>query len=136
MWSSIIRNQRLVNSYYAMSSTMRSRFIINFSCGALGKIDERCMFVFSSSYESEISSALATNLDMTIPSVLGLCGSGAYCASVHGLVGFTFTVCNPCTNKFSLSYHVCRRTHILGLRSCWRSIQSIDVHGLLSLSAY
>ncbi|CAL9216796.1 unnamed protein product, partial [Arabidopsis halleri] len=104
MWSSIIRSQSFVNSYYALSSTTRSRFIITFGCGAQAKFEDRRLFVFSSSYECEKSSSLATNLDMTIPSV-SLC-RGAYCTSVHGLIGCIksgpFIVFNPSTNIFNI----------------------------------
>ncbi|XP_020866091.1 F-box protein At1g30790-like [Arabidopsis lyrata subsp. lyrata] len=84
MWSSIIRSQSFVDSYYALSSTTRSRFIVTFGCGAQAKFEDRRLFVFSSSYECEKSSSLATNLDMTIPS------SGS------------FIVFNPSTNIFNI----------------------------------
>ncbi|EOA37545.1 hypothetical protein CARUB_v10011783mg [Capsella rubella] len=103
MWSSTIRSQRFVNSYFAMSSTMGSRFTISFDCGSRGKIDDARMFIFSSSYECERSSSLATTLRMTIPSVI--LSRGAVCRSVHGLIGCVmsgpFLVCNPSTNKFT-----------------------------------
>ncbi|KAL1201064.1 F-box protein [Cardamine amara subsp. amara] len=128
MWSSIIRSQRFVSSSYAMSSTMRSRFIITISSG------DRCLLVFSSSYESEISSCLATNLDMKVPSVSGLCGSAAYCASVHGLVGFTtsgftFTVCNPCINKFTI-------LPCVGARTSWGYDPVVDQFKTLTMISY
>ncbi|CAE5958898.1 unnamed protein product [Arabidopsis arenosa] len=113
MWSSIIRSQRFVSSYYAMSSTMRShRFIIAFSNGESAKREDKRLFIFSSSYEGdESSSSLVTNLDMTIPSVTVI--SFSTCASVHGLIGSTrsgpFVVCNPCTGKVTML--PCSGTH-------------------------
>ncbi|XP_010480754.1 PREDICTED: F-box protein At1g30790-like [Camelina sativa] len=104
MWSSIIRNQRFVNSYYAVSSTIRSRFTIAFCCGSQTKFVDWRLFVFSSSYEDEKSSSLATTFHMTIPSVY--LSSASVCHSVHGLIGCTssgsFIVCNPSTNKFTI----------------------------------
>ncbi|XP_010463004.1 PREDICTED: F-box protein At1g30790-like [Camelina sativa] len=104
MWYSIIRNQRFINSYYAMSSTIRSRFTIAFCCGSQAKFDDWRLFVFSSSYDDEKYSSFATTLHMTIPSV-SLCSASA-CLSVHGLIGCTisgpFIVCNPNTNKYTI----------------------------------
>ncbi|ESQ33848.1 hypothetical protein EUTSA_v10009556mg [Eutrema salsugineum] len=98
MWSSIIRSQRFVDSYYAMSSATRSRFTISFSNGP--NICETLLFIFSSSYEKEESSSLATNLEMVIPSLHGF-SDGSDCYSVNGLIGCSglFTVCNPSTKK-------------------------------------
>ncbi|CAL9216800.1 unnamed protein product [Arabidopsis halleri] len=102
MWSSIIRSQRFIDSYYAVSSTMRPhRFIIALSnCDSAMREDKR-LFIFSSSHEGDESNSLATNLDMTIPSVtLSSYSDGA---SVHGFIGSTssgpFIVCNPSTGK-------------------------------------
>ncbi|XP_010462997.1 PREDICTED: F-box protein At1g30790-like [Camelina sativa] len=112
-WYSIIRNQRFVNSYYAMSSTIRSsRFTIAFCCGSQAKFDDWRLFVFSSSYEDEKYSSLATTLHMTIPSVYSASG----CLSVHGLIGCTisgpFIVCNPSTNKYTILPCVGPRTFL------------------------
>ncbi|KAL1205054.1 putative F-box protein [Cardamine amara subsp. amara] len=101
MWSSIIRSQRFVDSYYAMSST-QSRFMIAFSC-AYADNDARRLFIFSSLYEKEESSFLVANLDMTIPSVI-LDRYFSKAPSVHGFVGCPngtseFIVCNPSTRQ-------------------------------------
>ncbi|CAA7047063.1 unnamed protein product [Microthlaspi erraticum] len=105
-WSSIIRSQSFVDSYYAMSSATRSRFIIAFTnCVlaevVLAKVDVERLFIFSSSHEGDETSSLVANLDMTIPSVT--LAHGSKCTSVHGFVGcchgFKFTICNPSTGQ-------------------------------------
>ncbi|KAL1205051.1 putative F-box protein [Cardamine amara subsp. amara] len=101
MWSSIIRSQRFVDSYSAMSSTMRSQFIITFGC-VYADNDAKRLFIFSSSYENEDSSSLVVNLDIKItPVFLSKCYSKG--SSVHGFVGCPngsqFIVCNPNTGQ-------------------------------------
>lgn len=101
MWSSIIRSQRFVDSYYPVSAK-RSRFIIAFSNGcAVAKDEDKRLFIFSSSHEGREFSSLATNLDLTIPSVV--LSSSSICASVHGFIGCTsgrrLNVFNPSTWK-------------------------------------
>ncbi|CAA7017378.1 unnamed protein product [Microthlaspi erraticum] len=100
MWSSIIRSQRFTDSYYAMSSATRSRFIVTFSNQVINlRRDPRHLFIFSG--EESSSSSAAANLDMTIPS-LNL-NYLAKCPSVHGLVACCnltkFTICNPGTRQ-------------------------------------
>ncbi|CAA7049462.1 unnamed protein product [Microthlaspi erraticum] len=104
IWSSIIRSQSFVDSYYAMSSARGSRFIVALSNSVGAEVDARRLFIFSSSHEGEeTSSSLVANLDMTIPSVT--LAHGSKCTSVHGFVGcchgLQFTVCNPSTGKFN-----------------------------------
>uniref|UniRef100_A0A1J3IRG2 F-box protein n=1 Tax=Noccaea caerulescens TaxID=107243 RepID=A0A1J3IRG2_NOCCA len=101
IWSSIIRSQSFVDSYYAMSSATGSRFIIAFTNSVPAEVDAQRLFIFSSSHEGEETSSLVANLDMTIPSVT--LAHGSKCTSVHGFVGccygLQFTVCNPSTGK-------------------------------------
>ncbi|ESQ33804.1 hypothetical protein EUTSA_v10007869mg [Eutrema salsugineum] len=109
IWSSIIRSQRFVDSYYALSSATRSRFIIAFSHLSTAEVNDKRLFIFSSSHEDEVeeeesssSSSLVANLDMTIPSVT--LGYGSKCTSVHGFVGCRhgasqLTICNPSTKQ-------------------------------------
>lgn len=95
-WSSITRTQRFVDSYLAVSSAERSRFIIAVSNGVFAKGDAKRLLIFSSSYEG-----VETRLDMEIPSAS--LDHASKCASVHGFVGFRnggqFLVCNPSTGK-------------------------------------
>ncbi|VVA92332.1 unnamed protein product [Arabis nemorensis] len=92
MWSSIIRSQIFVDSFFSVSSR-RSRFIIAFSNSRL--------FIFSSSHEGEESSSLAANLDMEIPSLT--LAHGSNCPSLDGFIvschGAHFTICNPTTGQ-------------------------------------
>ncbi|XP_010432850.2 PREDICTED: F-box protein At1g30790-like [Camelina sativa] len=94
MWSSIIRSQRFVDSFYALSST-RSRFTVTF-CNA----DAERLFIYSSSFEEEERSLVA-KLQMTIPSVDLIYGFKS--PSVHGFLGCCsgdqFIVCNPTTRQ-------------------------------------
>ncbi|CAH8279476.1 unnamed protein product [Arabidopsis lyrata] len=100
MWSFIIRSQRFVDSYYALSST-RSRFTVTFSNGLFAEDDARRLFIFSSSYEEEKSSSLVAKLDITIPVVT--MDYRSKCPSIHGFVsccnGPQFIVCNPSTRQ-------------------------------------
>uniref|UniRef100_A0A1J3HPG3 F-box protein n=1 Tax=Noccaea caerulescens TaxID=107243 RepID=A0A1J3HPG3_NOCCA len=103
MWSSMIRSQKFVDSYYAMSSATRSRFTIAFSNGVFVEDDaKRCLFIFSCSHEGDkSSSSLVANLNMTIPGVSMSLVS--MCPSVHGFVTHSysdrFTICNPSTGQ-------------------------------------
>lgn len=103
MWSSMIRSQKFVDSYYAMSSATRSRFTIAFSNGVFAEDDaKRCLFIFSCSHEGDkSSSSLVANLDKTIPGVSMSLVS--MCPSVHGFVTHSyvdrFTICNPSTGQ-------------------------------------
>ncbi|ESQ37118.1 hypothetical protein EUTSA_v10002533mg [Eutrema salsugineum] len=102
MWSSIIRSQRFVDSYYALSSATRSRFTIAFGNGLFIKGDGMpYRFISSSSHEGEESSSLVANLDMKIPSVRFDIGSN--CPSVHGFLSYCsrhrLTICNPSTGQ-------------------------------------
>lgn len=84
-WSSIVRSQSFVDSYYAMSSARGSRFIVALRNSVGAEVDARRLFIFSSSHEGEETSSLVANLDMTIPSVT--LAHGSKCTSVHGFVG-------------------------------------------------
>ncbi|XP_010463018.1 PREDICTED: F-box protein At1g30790-like [Camelina sativa] len=98
------KKRLFVNSYYAVSSTIRSRFTIAFCGASQAKVNDWRLIVFSSSYEDEKSSSLATTFHMTIPSVY--LSNASSCQSVHGLIGCTssgpFFVCNPNTNNFTI----------------------------------
>ncbi|XP_010480574.1 PREDICTED: F-box protein At1g30790-like [Camelina sativa] len=102
IWSSIIRSQRFVDSYYTLSLT-RSRFIVTLCNGDVyAKRDVERLLIFSSSFEEEKSSSLVATLDMTIPSVV--LNYNFKCPSIHGFLGccssrFQFIVCNPTTRQ-------------------------------------
>ncbi|XP_010462998.1 PREDICTED: F-box protein At1g30790-like [Camelina sativa] len=106
IWSSIIRSQSFVDSFFSMSSSRtQSRFLISFSKGALPKIGDNLMFISSASYDREEASCLITNVDLILPfdSYLDRCCN---CSSVHGLIGCAksgpFIVCNPSTGKVTI----------------------------------
>ncbi|WZZ23704.1 hypothetical protein YC2023_007105 [Brassica napus] len=100
-WSSIIRSQRFVASYYAAKP---SRFVVALTNGVSG--DPKRLFIFTGDGEEATSSSstysLVANLDMTIPSVTLPCGGYKY-SSVHGFIACndvtTFIVCNPSTGQ-------------------------------------
>ncbi|VVA90504.1 unnamed protein product [Arabis nemorensis] len=95
MWSSLIRSQRFVDSFFSLSST-RPLFTIVVSNGVFVKGDAKRLLIFSSSHDS-----LVANLDMTLPSAT--LAHGSKCPSVHGFVGCLdasqFTICNPTTRQ-------------------------------------
>ncbi|CAA7052085.1 unnamed protein product [Microthlaspi erraticum] len=99
MWSSIIRSQGFIDSYYAMSSATRSRFVVVFSNGVCVDGVAQRLFIFSG--EESSSSLVAANLDMTIPSLT--MPHRAKCPSVHGFVGCCYynrlSICNPGTGQ-------------------------------------
>lgn len=100
MWSSIIRSQSFVDSFYALSST-RSRFTVTFSTSMFVKGDAQRLFIYSSSFEEEKSSSIVAKLDITIPSVI--LAYAARCPSIHGFISCCnspqFIVCNPSTRQ-------------------------------------
>uniref|UniRef100_A0A1J3GN26 F-box protein n=1 Tax=Noccaea caerulescens TaxID=107243 RepID=A0A1J3GN26_NOCCA len=100
-WSSIIRSQGFIDSYYAMSSATRSRFVVVFSNGVFVKGHAKRLFIFSGEESSSSSSLVAANLDMTIPSLTTTYRSK--CPSVHGFVACCYinrlTICNPGTGQ-------------------------------------
>ncbi|XP_010480774.1 PREDICTED: F-box protein At1g30790-like [Camelina sativa] len=101
-WSSIIRSQVFIDSFYSISST-RPRFIVAFTNGIFAKREEKRLFFFSSSHEGHESSFLVTNHHMTIP-CLSVCSNPASrCVSVRGFIGCSlvggFMVCNPSTRQ-------------------------------------
>ncbi|KAF3540809.1 hypothetical protein F2Q69_00018491 [Brassica cretica] len=101
IWSSFIRSQRFVASYYAAKP---SRFIVAFTNSVFVKGDAQRLFIFSGKEEtsSSTSSSLVANLDMTIPSVT-LPHVGSKYSSVHGFLacfeGSKFIICNPSTGQ-------------------------------------
>ncbi|CAA7048013.1 unnamed protein product [Microthlaspi erraticum] len=101
MWSSIIRTQGFIDSYYAMSSATRPRFIVALSSSSYVKDHAKRLFIFSGEECSSSSSYVSANLDMTIPSLR--LAHGYTCPSVHGFVscchGLQFTICNPSTRQ-------------------------------------
>ncbi|XP_013622453.1 PREDICTED: F-box protein At1g30790-like [Brassica oleracea var. oleracea] len=104
-WSSFIRSQRFVASYYAAKP---SRFVAAFTNSVFGKPEH--LFILSGEEEeasSSSSSSLVANLDMTIPSVT-LPYNGYKYSSVHGFMacndGTTFIICNPSTRQV-VSFH-------------------------------
>ncbi|XP_010480512.1 PREDICTED: F-box protein At1g30790-like [Camelina sativa] len=151
IWSSIIRSQRFVDSFYALSST-RSRFTVAFSSGIYALDATRRLFIFSSSFEEEdlssSPSSLVAKLDMIIPSV-----SRTYpyrCPSIHGFVGCAntskFIVCNPSTkqvitlpiqgDRASLGYDpVGRQFKVLNLVTGPGEFRSYLVHEFITLGA-
>ncbi|CAH8345167.1 unnamed protein product [Eruca vesicaria subsp. sativa] len=100
-WSSLIRSQRFVASYYAKKP---SRFIVAFSNSVFG--DPKRLFILTGEEEetscSSSEDSLVANLDMTIPGVTIAHGPFQY-SSVHGyLVCFQlskFIICNPSTGQ-------------------------------------
>ncbi|CAA7048022.1 unnamed protein product [Microthlaspi erraticum] len=94
MWSSIIRTQGFIDSYYAMSSATRPRFIVALSSSSYVKDHAKRLFIFSGEECSSSSSYVSANLDMTIPSLR--LAHGYTCPSVHGFVscchGLQFTI--------------------------------------------
>ncbi|KAG2310087.1 hypothetical protein Bca52824_021644 [Brassica carinata] len=96
IWSSLIRSQRFVSSYYAAKP---SRFIVAFTNSVFG--DPKRLFIFSGEEETS-SSSLVANLDITIPSVTLPHGGFKYC-TVHGFMaccnGLEFIICNPSTGQ-------------------------------------
>ncbi|KAG2310089.1 hypothetical protein Bca52824_021646 [Brassica carinata] len=107
IWSSLIRSQRFVSSYYAAKP---SCFIVAFTNSVFG--DPKRLFIFSGEEETS-SSSLVANLDITIPSVTLPHGGFKYC-TVHGFMaccnGLEFIICNPSTGK-SLPFPVRQRAH-------------------------
>lgn len=109
IWSSMIRSQGFIDSFFSISST-RPRFFVSFTNGCFAKDKERRLFYYLSSwssqaqegYESYSSSSLVTNLDMTMP-YLDVCDFYGSCSSVHGFIGCSlvvgFLVCNPSTRQ-------------------------------------
>ncbi|XP_009129831.2 F-box protein At1g30790-like [Brassica rapa] len=100
-WSSLIRSQTFVASYYAAKKP--SRFVVALTNGVSG--DPKRLFIFTGEEEatsSSSTSSLVANLDMTIPSVTLPCGGYKY-YSVHGFIACndvtTFIVCNPSTGQ-------------------------------------
>ncbi|KAG2240533.1 hypothetical protein Bca52824_090675 [Brassica carinata] len=103
-WSSLIRSQRFVASYYAAKP---SRFVAAFTNSVFGKPEH--LFILSGEEEeaSSSSSSLVANLDMRIPSVT-LPYNGYKYSSVHGFMACndetTFIICNPSTRQV-VSFH-------------------------------
>ena len=108
-WSSLIRSQRFVASYYAAKP---SRFIVAFTNSACS--DPKRLFILSGEEEATSSSScssLVANLDMTIPSVTLPHGSAKF-SSVHGFLACfdlsKFIICNPSTGQV-ITFH-CKAT--------------------------
>ncbi|XP_018447035.2 F-box protein At1g30790-like [Raphanus sativus] len=106
-WSSLIRSQRFVASYYAAKPP---RFTVTFTNGVL--CEPKRLFIFSGEEEvTSSSSSLVANLDMTIPSVT-LNHSGFKYSSVNGFMavndGLKFIICNPTTGQV-ITFH-CKAT--------------------------
>ncbi|RID77246.1 hypothetical protein BRARA_A00174 [Brassica rapa] len=99
-WSSLIRSQRFVASYYAAKP---SRFVVAFTNSACS--DPKRLFILSG--EEEATSSLVANLDMTIPSVTLPHGAYKY-FSVHGFIACfelsNFIICNPSTGQVVTFY--------------------------------
>ncbi|KAJ0239689.1 F-box domain-containing protein [Hirschfeldia incana] len=100
-WSSLIRSQRFVASYYAAKP---SRFLVAFTNSVFG--EPKNLFIFTGEEEetssSSSSSSLVANLDMTIPEVTLDHGGSKY-SSVHGFLSCCylsrFIMCNPSTGQ-------------------------------------
>ncbi|XP_009129819.1 F-box protein At1g30790 [Brassica rapa] len=104
-WSSLIRSQRFVASYYAAKP---SRFVVAFTNSACS--DPKRLFILSGEEEATSSSScssLVANLDMTIPSVTLPHGAYKY-FSVHGFIACfelsNFIICNPSTGQVVTFY--------------------------------
>ncbi|KAJ4873526.1 putative F-box protein [Raphanus sativus] len=100
-WSSLIRSQRFVASYYAAAKP--SRFVVAFTNSVFG--EPKRLFILSGEETCcSSSSSLVAKLDMTIPLVTLPFNVYKY-FSVHGFMackdGTTFIICNPSTRQFS-----------------------------------
>ncbi|XP_056859732.1 F-box protein At1g30790-like [Raphanus sativus] len=106
-WSSLIRSQRFVASYYAAKPP---RFTVTFTNSVFS--EPKRLFIFSGEEEvTSSSSSLVANLDMTIPSVTMPFGGYKY-SSVHGFMAVNdrlkFIICNPSTGQV-ITFH-CKAT--------------------------
>ncbi|CAH2034607.1 unnamed protein product [Thlaspi arvense] len=100
MWSSIIRSQGFIDSFFAMSST-KPRFIVALTNGFILPPEERLTFFYSFSHEGEESSSLVPNFEMVTPT--SLCYCSEYFASLHGFLTVEtnkgLMLCNPGTEQ-------------------------------------